>query len=141
MLTVTIALVGVIVTTTGITIVIVAEPVVCPSAMDTALIVTIAGLGAVSGAVYRPLEETVPQLAPEQPDPTTLQSTPVIVVPVTFAVNCSVRPIGTCAEAGERLTSIGATIVIVARLDFVGSATEVAFTKTMAGFGTMEGAV
>ena len=44
--------------------------------------------GTVLGAVYRPVEETVPHDAPVQPLPVTLQVTPVFVDPVTVAVNC-----------------------------------------------------
>jgi hypothetical protein len=103
--------------------------------------VTVGGLGALAGAVYKPVADTVPQLAPEQPGPATLQVTPVIEVPVTVAVNCAVPPIGTCAEVGDTLTTIGATSVTVAMLDLVGSALEVAVTKTIAGLGKVAGAV
>jgi hypothetical protein len=43
------------------------------SASGVAMIWTIAGEGGNDGAVYRPLDEIVPQAAPEQPDPETLQ--------------------------------------------------------------------
>jgi hypothetical protein len=56
-------------------------------------------------------------------------------------VNCAVPPIGTCAEVGDTLTTIGATSVTVAMLDLVGSALEVAVTKTIAGLGKVAGAV
>jgi hypothetical protein len=43
------------------------------SASGVAVICTVAGDGASEGAVYTPLAEIVPQAAPEQPDPDTLQ--------------------------------------------------------------------
>jgi hypothetical protein len=43
------------------------------SASGVAVICTVAGEGTIEGAVYTPLEEIVPQTAPEQPDPETLQ--------------------------------------------------------------------
>src|SRR5581483_2609149 len=47
-----------------------------------------------AGAVYRPEVEIVPHAAPEHPEPATVQSTAVLLVPVTEAVNCwvSVTP-------------------------------------------------
>lgn len=53
-----------------------------------ALMVTVAGDGAVAGAVYSPLEEIVPQEAPLQPVPDTVQVTAVFDVPVTEVANC-----------------------------------------------------
>jgi hypothetical protein len=85
--------------------------------------------------------ETVPHAVPEQPAPATLQVTPVIVVPVTLAANCCPCPAAICAEVGEMLTAICWTIVAVAVLDFVESATEVAVMKTNEGDGGVDGAV
>ena len=42
---------------------------------DVAVIITVAGLGAVPGAVYRPVEDMLPQAMPEQPLPVALQTT------------------------------------------------------------------
>jgi hypothetical protein len=47
----------------------------------------------------------------------------------------------TCAEVGVILTATPSTTVAVAVADFVGSATEVAFSCTSAGLGTTAGAV
>ena len=41
--------------------------------------------------MYKPLLEIVPQAAPEQPEPETLQFTAVLLVPLTVAVNCCIR--------------------------------------------------
>ena len=43
------------------------------SACGVAMICTVAGEGGSEGAVYTPLEEIVPQAAPVQPVPATLQ--------------------------------------------------------------------
>ena len=53
-----------------------------------ALMVTVAGDGAVAGAVYSPLVEIVPQEAPLQPVPDTVQITTGFDVPVTELANC-----------------------------------------------------
>jgi hypothetical protein len=53
-----------------------------------AVMVTVAGDGAVAGAVYSPVEEIVPQAVPLQPVPDTVQVTAVFDVPVTEAANC-----------------------------------------------------
>jgi hypothetical protein len=58
------------------------------SAVEVAVTVTCAGVGTAAGAVYRPLDEIVPQVVPEQPLPARLQVTVVWVVPVTVAANC-----------------------------------------------------
>ncbi len=81
--TVTMALVGDMVTETGRITVTVAEAAVSPSALAVAVTVTCGGLGTTLGAVYSPVEETVPHAAPEQPAPVTLHVTPVVVVFVT----------------------------------------------------------
>ena len=111
------------------------------SATDFPVTVTCAGLGTTAGAVYRPLDEMVPQLTPEQPTPDTPQLTAVFVVPVTVAANCCVCPTTICAVVGERWTTTGGRIVTATEADFVISALEVAVTVTDAGFGTAAGAV
>jgi hypothetical protein len=74
-------------------------------ATEVAVTVTWAGLGTVGGAVYKPLDETVPQEAAVQPVPLTLQFTLVFDEPPTVAVNCCVLPSGTSAVPGETLTA------------------------------------
>ena len=76
---------------------------------------------AVLGAVYRPVEETVPPLAD--------QVTAVLLEPVMVAVNCRVPPVESEAEVGEMLTeTIGAVTVIDAEADFGLTLTVVAVT-------------
>ena len=111
------------------------------SAAEVAVIETKAGVGTVGGAVYKPLEEMLPQVAPLQPVPLTLHDTAVLAFPLTVAVNCWLAPIKSFAVAGETLTDIGGSTTTVAVPDFVGSAAEVATTETCAGLGTAEGAV
>jgi hypothetical protein len=48
----------------------------------------------------------VPQVAPLHPVPTTVHVTPVLLVPVTVAVNCCCAPVGTVAVSGEMFTAI-----------------------------------
>jgi hypothetical protein len=65
-----------------------------------AAIITVGGSGMLAGAVYFPVVSMVPQLAPEQPGPETLQTTLWLAGglptgPDTFALNCSTAPIGT----------------------------------------------
>ena len=85
---VTIAFTGETVTWIGMKIVTAADADVTPSAVDVAVTVTFAGVGTVSGAVYRPAVVMVPHAEPAQPEPVTLQVTLVIAVPVTVALNC-----------------------------------------------------
>ena len=53
-----------------------------------AVMVTVAGDGTAAGAVYRPVEEIVPQVVPLQPVPDAVQVTAVFDAPVTEAANC-----------------------------------------------------
>jgi hypothetical protein len=63
------------------------------SATEVAITVTVAGLGAVAGAAYTPTELMVPQLAPVQPAPETLQVTAWLApLGLTVAVNCCTPP-------------------------------------------------
>jgi hypothetical protein len=67
-----------------------ADPDFVVSAWDTAVTVTVAGLGTAEGAVYSPEVEIVPT---DEFPPVTLfacQVTAVLEVPVTVAVNCCV---------------------------------------------------
>lgn len=111
------------------------------SAFEVAVTVTCAGVGTAAGAVYRPVDEIVPQVAPEQPVPAKLQVTAVFVVPVTVAVNCRVFRTTSCTVVGETCTTTGGRIVTVTDDDLVISAFAVAVTVTCAGFGTAAGAV
>lgn len=86
------AVVGVIVTETGGTIVTEAVPDFAESAAEVAITVIRAGLGIAEGAVYSPLVEIVPQVAPMQPLPLTFHDTAVFVVPFTVAANCCCSP-------------------------------------------------
>jgi hypothetical protein len=74
----------------------------------------------VPGAVYRPLEETLPAVAD--------QVTAVLLLPLTVAVNCCVPPVSSEVETGEIDTATGALTVTVAEADLVLSATLVAVT-------------
>ena len=58
------------------------------SALLIAVIVTVAGVGGIRGAVYSPFEEIVPHASPMQPAPDAAQVTAVFDVPVTEAENC-----------------------------------------------------
>ena len=72
----------------GGAIVTVAEVDLLGSETLVAVMVTVAGDGTAGGAVYSPLEVIVPQVAPLQPVPDTVQVTAVSEVPVTEAANC-----------------------------------------------------
>jgi hypothetical protein len=80
--------VGEIVTATGGMIVIEAVADFVGSATEVAVTDTCAGLGTADGAVYRPLVDMVPHVAPVHPLPATPHDTAVFVAPVTVAVNC-----------------------------------------------------
>lgn len=128
-------------TTTGGTIVTAAVADFVVSAFEVAFTATSAGLGTTAGAVYKPLDVTVPQRAPLQPVPDTLQVTPLFGFPFTTAVNCCVCPATTWAVVGEIATTVGGTTVTIADADFDGSAFEVAVTVTCGGLGIVVGAV
>ena len=74
----------------------------------------------VDGAVYRPLDDTVPPLID--------QVTLVLADPVTLAVNCCEPPASSEAETGEIDTATGALTLTVADADLVVSATLVTVT-------------
>jgi hypothetical protein len=131
--------------------VIVAVPFFVPSVTEVAVSVTLAGTGTLLGAVYviaapEALEgaDKVPHVAPLQPVPESAQVTPLFCESfVTVAVKFCVSPVCTLALVGATLTEItgAAVTVIVAVLCFVPSATEVAVNVTVAGLGTLAGAV
>jgi hypothetical protein len=91
--------------------------------------------------VYKPAAVIVPQLAPAQPGPETLQATLLSIAFCTVAVNCCVVPAATLGLAGATVTTTAASTVTTAMSDFVGSAADVAVTLTVAGDGTPDGAV
>lgn len=113
------------------------------SATLVATSVTVAGEGALAGAVYNPPLETVPQVEPLHPVPESVQRTDVLVLPVTVAENCCCPPVTTRAVDGSTLTETEEAdwMTTVAELDFVGSATEVAVTVARDGLGMVAGAV
>ena len=137
----TVAKVGKIVTLTGAVIVTCAEADLVVSACETAVTVTAAGFGTVPGAEYRPELEIVPAAVFPPVTPFTCQVTAVLLVFCTVAVNCRVSPVLTVAEVGEIVTLTGPVIVTCAEPDLVVSACETAVTVTVAGFGTVPGAV
>ena len=111
------------------------------STAETAVIITVAGEGTVIGAVYIPDAEIIPTVAFPPAVPLTLQFTPIFDEPVTAAVNICVIPAWTVAVAGVTDTATTGAIVTVADADFVVSAAEVALMVTVAGVGTVAGAV
>ena len=74
----------------------------------------------VVGAVYRPLVDTLP--------PVVDQVTPVVVDPLTVAVNCWLAPANNDAEVGVMDTATEALTVTTAEADLLVSATLVAVT-------------
>jgi len=120
-----------------------------PSATDVAFSVTVAGVGTAEGAVY--VTEvlvtfvSVPHVAPEQPLPESDHVTPLFCESFcTVAMKPAVAETCTDVDVGLRPTEMGAgaaVTVIVVDADFVESATEVAFSVTVAGAGTAAGAV
>src|SRR5271169_4902589 len=101
-------------------------------ACAAALTVTPAGLGTLAGAVDRPAEVIVPQAAPEQPAPLTLQVTAVFFVPETVARNCCWLATVIIALVGEIVTWMGMMMVTMAEADVTPSAVDVAVTLTCA---------
>ena len=125
-----------------------------PSATEVAVSVTLAGLGRAVGAVYviaapdaLAEAEIMPQVAPVQPAPDSVQFTPLFVESFfTVGVKGLVSPTRIVQLAGETLTETPAAgavavTVIAAAAVFVPSVTEVAVNVTRAGFGTLAGAV
>src|SRR6266852_5386873 len=76
------------------------------SAWETAVTVTVAGLGAAAGAVYKPAAVIVPTVAFPPVTPFTCHVTAVFVVPVTVEMNCCVCPGVKFAVAGATLTAM-----------------------------------
>ncbi|MBV8282518.1 MAG: hypothetical protein JO347_10720 [Candidatus Eremiobacteraeota bacterium] len=69
--------------------------------------VTVDGLGAIAGAVYRPSAVISPQLMPLHPAPIKPQITTSFAAPVVL--NCSCAPGFSCAEEGDTITEAAAT--------------------------------
>jgi len=78
----------------GAVTVMVAEADFVASVTEVAVRVTVAGVGAVAGAVYFPVASIVPQLAPVQPVPERLQVTAWLApLGLTVAMNCCTPPV------------------------------------------------
>jgi hypothetical protein len=135
----------------GAVTVIVAAAVLLVSATDFAVSVTIAGAGTLAGAVYviaapdaLDAADNVPQAAPVQPAPVNVQVTPLFWVSfVTVAVTPWVFPLSTDALVGftDTPTAGGAVTVIANAAVLLVSATDFAVSVTVAGDGTLAGAV
>jgi hypothetical protein len=74
------------------------------SAWEIAVTVTVAGVGTVLGAVYKPAEEMNPTVWLPKAMPFTVQFTAVLVELATVAVNCCVWPVFTDAPVGDKVT-------------------------------------
>ena len=113
------------------------------SATDFATTLKNGGFGGLMGAVYRPVESTLPQVLPAQPIPEMIHATAVFCVPDTVAVNCCCAPVATVACEGETATLIELpeVTVTVAEAATLGSAKRVAVTATAGGVGAVAGAV
>lgn len=135
--------------TTAGTTVMVAAALFEVSATDVAARVTVAGEGTIAGAVYviatpeaLVLVESIPHVAPEHPVPLSVHVTPLLCASlVTVAVKFCVRLTVTFAVVGATVTPIAGATVIVAEAVRDVSATEVALSVTVAGDGTVAGAV
>jgi hypothetical protein len=82
----------------------------------------------------------VPQFAPLQPAPDTTHETLVLDVPVTVALNCCLLPAVIDTLVGVTLTETLFPIATLADADWLGAATLVATTVTLAGEGATAGA-
>src|SRR5262249_40429134 len=122
------------------------------SATEVAVRFTVAGLGGVAGAVYVTdapdalvAPDKLPHVAPLQPEPESAQLTPSFdESPLTVAVKVVVAfatTVTVVRERGPETPAGSALIVIAAEADFVPSLTDVAVIVTVAGVGTLAGAV
>ena len=110
-------------------------------ASSVAVTATIGGVGAVFGAVYKPVELIEPQAIPAQPLPEMLQFTTPLAPPLEVVVNC-IWPDGlTWGELGETVSDGALTMLAVATADADGSATAVALMLTWGGIGAVAGAL
>jgi len=103
------------------------------SATLTALTVTVC-CDATAGAVYRPPDVIVPA-----PEGLTDHVTAVLFVSITVARNCCVCSAARETAAGATVTATGPSVT-AADADLLGSATLVAFTRTVCGL-KLDGAV
>jgi hypothetical protein len=117
-----------------------ADPVRAGLALETAVTVTVAGVGTCAGAVYTPEVEIVPALALPPVTPLTCQLTAVFGVFNTEAAKACVALVTTLVTLGLTLTLIFA-IVTLAEPERVGSAAATALTLTVAGLGIAAGEV
>src|SRR5579871_2655843 len=108
---------------------------------DTAVITTIAGLGAETGAVYSPDELMVPVAADPPITPLTSQITPLFAVLATVAASCWEAPACTMTDCGVMLTATCGTVTVTtAEAVAAELACDTAVTVTIAGLGTEAGA-
>ena len=117
------------------------------SRTELAVSVTVGFAGTVAGAIYVTAVLVCPESAP-QPGAQALpawvraQVTPWFTRSLTtLAVNCCAFDTFSDALVGEIVTDTGAVMVIVAFADLLVFETEVAVNVTVAGFGTLLGAV
>jgi hypothetical protein len=118
---------------------------------EVAVSVTVGGVGTFAGAVYVTAAPdalagaTVPHAAPTQPAPDNAHVTPLFAGSfATVAVKLAVEPTVRLAVVCESVTAItwgAAVTVMTAEEVFDPSATEVAVSMMLTGFGTLEGAV
>jgi hypothetical protein len=90
-----------------------AEATFVVSAWEVAVTVTVVVVGNTFGAVYTPVELTVPMIASPPFSPFTCQVTVVFVEPVTVAVKGCVAPPATLAEVGEMVMATPAAGVLL----------------------------
>jgi hypothetical protein len=104
---------------------------------------TVPGAGRICGAVKTPAELTKPQVIPEQPSPLTVHITAELGWPadVTLASNTCSAPSSTAEPDGEISTVKSLVIVTIALPTLVPSATLDAWSVTVAGLGSICGAV
>jgi hypothetical protein len=119
----------------------VAEPDVAGSSTEVAVIETVGTAGTCDGAVYMPDVEIVPHSAPVQPEPDAVQITRLSSAFWTVPVNRKIQPTWRVGSGGDTVTTTADRMVIVALADLEVSATEVALTVTVAGLGTLPGAM
>ena len=105
------------------------------SATEVAMTVTDPG-GTAAGAVYKPVAEIVPQVAPEQAVPESDHVTPLFCESLdTVAENCLLRETFNEKAAGETLTETGELSVTVTAAVFELSALATAVRVTVLGTG------
>jgi hypothetical protein len=83
------------------------------SALETAVTVTVLGVGTVGGAVYKPPVEIVPWVASPPVTLLTSQNTEVSVGPATEARNCTVALTATVADGTFNVTVAAAVVPVV----------------------------